>query len=336
MNKVDVFAIQETHCRSDAWAPKLHGFNVYSVASGLQGEVGIALAIKSVYTASVLAQSKHWIIAEIRMENGIFIVANVYFPSGGLNHSVIRNFEHCLNRYTMNITRSRVIILGDFNRLPAEVDQLCWRWSAPVTRLSTRGSPGTFHGFRPQMEPSAIDHILFGPSAPAHLKAKVLRGWSDSDHWPVLVSFPTHLGEPPRPVPKTVYSRTFSESSSARFLGDNRWNVLIDQLSDGFSVETATSLLLDTFNSIGRTTGLITEQTGKSDKAQCLSHSTKCALRHRTRALNTYLENGSREALNNYNSKKALVAQLLLRDKKRRWTLGQGYVIQRRRRSSCY
>jgi hypothetical protein len=44
-------------------------------------------------------------------------------------------------------------------------DDYC-RWSAPVTRLITRGSPGSFHGFRPNMDPTAIDHILFGPSIP--------------------------------------------------------------------------------------------------------------------------------------------------------------------------
>lgn len=63
-----------------------------------KGEVGLALALRSKFSTSILERSPHWIIAEIRMENGIFIVANIYFPSGSLNHPVIRNFEHCLNR----------------------------------------------------------------------------------------------------------------------------------------------------------------------------------------------------------------------------------------------
>lgn len=317
LNKVDIIALQETHCNADCWAPKLHGYKVYSVPSGDQGEVGLALAMRSNFHASVLERSPHWIIAEIRMETGVIIVANIYFPSGGLNHPVIRSFEHCLDRYAANISRSRIVILGDFNRLPDEVDQLCWRWSAPVTRLITRGSPATFHGFRPQMDPTAIDHILFGPSSPAQPRVKVLRGWSDSDHWPVLTTFPAHLGEPPRPIPKTVYSRTFSDNIKMEFLSDNRWNVLVDQLSENPPVDEATSLLLDTFEEVGRASNLISESNGIPDKAPGLSHSSRCAIHHRTQALNRYLNTGSQEDREEYLLKKIAVNRLLQEDKQR-------------------
>lgn len=319
LNRVDILALQETHISAGSWAPKLHGYKVFSVPSGTQGEVGLALAIHSNFNASLLDRSQHWIIAEIRMETGVFIVANIYFPSGGLNHSVIRNFELCLNRYAVNISRSRIIILGDFNRLPEEVDQLCWRWSAPVTRLITRGSPGTFHGFRPQMDPTAIDHILFGPSIPAQPRVKVLRGWSDSDHWPVITTFPAHLGEPPRPIPKKVYSRTFSETTKSEFLSDNRWNVLVDQLSGDSPVEAATSLLLDTFNAVGNDRNCIQQTRGTPDKAPCLSHRSRCAIRNRTRALNKFLETGMAEDRTAFNQQKDIASRLVKEDKQRQF-----------------
>ena len=319
LNYVDILCLQETHCNVKSWAPKLHGYTVYSVPSGTQGEVGLALAVRRNIRSTLLESNRHWIIAEIRMENGVFIVANIYFPSGGLNHSVIRGFEQSLERYAINISRSRVIILGDFNRIPAEVDQLCWRWSAPVTRLITRGSPGSFHGFRPHMDPTAIDHILFGPSIPAQPKVKVLRGWSDSDHWPIVTTFPAHLGEPSSPIPKKVFSRTFSDTKKIEFLSDNRWDVLVDQLSNDLPVEAATTLLLDTFNAVGQTNQVIVESTGPPDKALSLSHSSRCAIRHRTQALNNFLESGTEESKTFYLQKKDIANRLLKEDAKRSW-----------------
>jgi hypothetical protein len=319
LNRIDVLGLQETLCNADSWAPKLTGYTVFSVPSGPQGEVGLALAVRNNFHASILERTQHWIIVEIRMENGVFIVANVYFPSGGLNHPVIRNFEQSLDRYAVNISRSRVIILGDFNRIPAEVDHLCWRWSAPVTRLITRGSPGSFHGFRPNMDPTAIDHILFGPSIPAQPKVNVLRGWSDSDHWPIVTTLPVHLGEPSRTTPKKVYSRTFSDATKLEFLSDNRWNVLIDQFPNALPVETATTLLLETFNAVGHDHNVILESTGPPDKAPRLSHASRCALRQRTHALNHFLESGTEDSRTQYLNKKAAASRLLKEDAKRRW-----------------
>ena len=319
LNSVDILCLQETHCNAESWAPKLHGYTVYSVPSGQHGEVGLALAIRKHIRSTILEQTNHWIIAEIRMEDGIFIVANIYFPSGGLNHSVIRDFDQSLERYAVNISRSRVLILGDFNRIPAEVDQLCWRWSAPVTRLITRGSPGSFHGFRPQMEPTAIDHILFGPSIPAQPRVKVLRGWSDSDHWPIIVTLPVHLGVPSSPIPKKVYSRTFSDIQKLEFLSDNRWDVLVNQLSGDLSVEAATTSVLDTFNAVGHENQVIVESMGPSDKALHLSHASRCAINHRTRALNNFLASGNEEQRTMYIRKKAEARRLLQEDAKRRW-----------------
>jgi hypothetical protein len=318
-NNVDIFAIQETWCSLESWAPKLPGYTVHSVPSGPRGEVGLALAVRNQMTSSVLEKTANWIIVEIRMENGVFIVANIYFPSGGLNHTVIRDFEHALDRYASNILRSRIVILGDFNRLPDEVDQLCWRWSAPVTRLTTRGSSGTFHGYRPQMEPSAIDHMLFGPSLQIQPRVKVLRGWSDSDHWPIITTFPSSLGELPRPVPKKVYSRTFSDLQRLNFIQDNRWEVLVDQLSDDVPVEAATSLLLETFNNIGNAAGRIVETMGPSDKRPSLSHSSRCAIRHRTQALQEYLSTGNDAARSEFFRLKDQAKQCLKQDAKKRW-----------------
>jgi exonuclease III len=318
-NNVDIFAIQETWCNVDSWAPKLSGYTVHSVPSGSRGEVGLALAVRSHLTSSVLEKTSHWIIAELRMENGVFIVANIYFPSGGLNHTVIRDFDHALDRYAANIARSRIVIMGDFNRLPEEVDQLCWRWSAPVTRLITRGSPGTFHGYRPQMEPSAIDHILFGPSLQTQTSVKVLRGWSDSDHWPIITTFPPHLGELPRPVPKKVYSRTFSDSQRINFSHDNRWDVLVDQLSGDTSVDAATSHLLETFTNVGNASGRIVETIGPSVRRPNLSHKSRCAIRHRTQALNNFLSTGSDAARSEFFQLKDETRRCLKLDAKKRW-----------------
>lgn len=161
-NNLTVLALQETWCMADSWAPRVAGYTVYSVPAAGRGTVGLALAIKTGVPSALLEKNENWLLAEVKMSNCDWIVANVYFPSGSPNHTAIRNFERCLNRHTSRIERSRLLILGDFNREKDVIDQLCWRWPASISRLPSRSSSGTYHGFRPDMVPTSIDHILLG------------------------------------------------------------------------------------------------------------------------------------------------------------------------------
>ena len=311
VNAVSILALQETRCRE--YSPRVAGYIVFSVPASSQGTVGLALAIRKELPSTLLDRHDNFIICEIRMANCIWIVANVYFPSGSLRHPVIREFEHALERQSNRIAQARILILGDFNRGVAEVDQLCWRWAAPVTRLSTRGSSGSFHGFRSDLEPTSIDHIIMGPVPQVPPRASVLRGWSDSDHWPVLVEVPSDIGELPRPEPKTLYSRTMSEASRLSFLSDNRWDVLMDQMVD-CSANRAAPLLLDTFNAVGRSVGVVRETTGKEADRRKLSHKTKSVIRRRTCALNRYLASGSEVDKESYLALKVAASSSLRED----------------------
>ena len=318
-NNLDILAVQETLCRADSWAPKLAGYTVYSVPSGERGAVGLALAVKTGIPSSLLEKTENWIMTEVRMANCNWIVANIYFPSGGLNHAVIREFERCLNRYTTNIARSRILVLGDFNREPDVVDQLCWRWPAPLARLPSRSSPGTFHGFRPGLV-STIDHILLGPSPLVPPKISVLRGWSDSDHWPIVVRIPAELGELPRPVPKKVCSRTFSEASKLKFLTDERWEVLTTDIdSNSPSVDAATNALLETFELVGTDVGVIRELNGPAEKRRCMSHQCRSALRNRSEKLRDFLDMGSAESRAAYVDARSRAVTALREDSRRSW-----------------
>ena len=295
-NNVSILALQETLCRADSWAPKLAGYTVYSVAAGGRGSLGLALAIKREIPSTLLERNENWIICEIKTGTCLWVVANIYFPSGGMNHAVIREFERALERNATHISRARLIILGDFNREPDIIDQLCWRWPASVARLPTRGSSGTFHGFRPQMEPTSLDHVLLGPMPQIQPKVCVLRGWSDSDHWPIMVRLPVELGELPRPVLKKVCTRTLSEASQQKFLTDNRWEVLVSELNnEDTPVNVAAPALLEVMNSVGLSNGGIREVGGPAEQRRCMTHKCRRALRDRTQAMHKYLTSGSED-----------------------------------------
>jgi hypothetical protein len=318
-NDLAILALQETHCKADSWAPKLAGYKVFSVPAGDRGSVGLALAIKTGIPSTLLEKSENWIISEVKMANCDWVVANIYFPSGGMNHAVLRDFERCLNRYSTQITRSRILILGDFNREPNVVDQLCWRWPAPVARLPSRSSPGTFHGYRPGLI-SSLDHIIVGPVPLVPPKVSVLRGWSDSDHWPVLVRIPSELGELPRPVPKKVYIRTFSEVSRLNFATDERWKVLAEEMdSNSPSVDVAASALLETFKSVGESIGGVRESIGPAEKRRCMSHSCRRALRNRSTMLKAFLESGSADHRQAFLDAKDTAIVALRQDSRESW-----------------
>lgn len=313
-NGLSVLALQETRC-SDS-VPRLAGYTVFSVPASTQGAVGLALAIKKELPSTILDRHNNFLICEVRMANCVWIVANVYFPSGSLRHPVIREFGRALERHSNRMANARVLILGDFNRNVLEVDQLCWRWAAPVTRLQTRGSSGSFHGFRSDIEPTSIDHILLGPVPQVPPRATVLRGWSDSDHWPVMVEVPSELGQLPRPEPKTVYSRTMTEATRLNFLNDNRWEVLMDQVGNSSATD-AVPLMLDTFKSVGRSVGAIKEVKATESDRRKLSHKSKAMIRRRTRALNQYLTSGNEADKEAYLNLRAAASSSLREDIKR-------------------
>ena len=319
-NKVNVLALQETRCKVDSWAPRLKGFTVHSVPCNERGHVGLALAIQREVPSTLLEKHENWIICEIRTAQGIWLIVNIYFPCGqGINHRTIRDFELALHRYSSNISRARVIILGDFNRDPSLVDQLCWRWPVQISRLPTRSSPGTFHGFRPHFEPSAIDHILMGPMPREPPKVTVLRGWSDSDHWPILVRIPVALGEVLRPEPRKVCSRQLSESSKMHFLADNRWAVLAEQITEVTTVSAATDALLRVFNDVGQSVGGLREIGGPDERRRCMTHTCRRALRIRTRALRNYLSSGLVRDREEYDRAKCAAETALRESNKRAW-----------------
>ena len=80
-----------------------------------------------------------------------------------------------------------IIIMGDWN-LKSEDMGMVREWSPGMECVEVNGAPRTFHS-RGQEEGGDIDHVVIDRN---HRwvtgKARVLRDWDLSDHWPIAVS----------------------------------------------------------------------------------------------------------------------------------------------------
>jgi hypothetical protein len=136
-----------------------------------------------------------------------------------------------------------------------------------------------------------------------------------------MVHIPAELGELPRPVPKKVCSRTFSEASKLKFLMDERWKILTEHNDTNRpSVDAAAHALLETCESVGTDVGVIKEINGPAEKRRCMSHQCRSALRDRSKKLMAYLDIGSDQTKAAYISAKERARDAQRTDTKRSWT----------------
>ena len=147
--------------------------------------MGLALAIKGNLQPVLVDQTPNWIMCKVKLAETEVYIVNVYFPSGNEGVPIIRTLRLRLEALGTELQEGSLLMMGDFNRNPEEVDQICWRFPITLTRAKPRGHPGTFTDSVVSFTPTAIDHILMGPVGAGILEAKVLRRWSDSDHWPM-------------------------------------------------------------------------------------------------------------------------------------------------------
>lgn len=290
---VSVLALQETWCFNDSWTPKLAGFTVYSVpAAEGHGKVGIALAVRRDFNSVLIDTSDNWIVCRVGQGVDAIFVVNVYIPSGTPGDHVVRSLRKKLESLLDSMRGKMTVILGDFNRTEEEVDSISWRLPIPLVRARYRGNQGTFHGFRGGFVPTAIDHVLVGPVSGAVTDAKVLRRWSDSDHWPVSVKInvgPANLTRGPR----RVLIRQFSEPTANSFLCDNRWQALASEIVETNDPNIAVNGLIDTFQKVASENGLIQDAVeGAHGSRRCMTWECKQALRTRTKKLKTFLRTG--------------------------------------------
>ena len=289
---VSVLALQETRCLQDGWAPKIAGFTVFSVpAESERGRVGLALAIKRALQPVLVDQSPHCIICKIKLGTRDIFICNVYIPSGPCGNPVIRGIRRKLESLVA-LREGQLILLGDFNRAMEEVDQISWRFPVPLARARITGHPGTFHGFRGGFDPTPIDHILVGPTAGTSPTARILRRWSDSDHWPLAAQL--DMGTvPPVSTMKRVLIRKASRANQDRFLSDNRWEALVQNIGlDSDPVEVVDALIT-TFQEVGTDVGLIQQVEGDSKPRRCMTNACKQALLQRSRRLRIFLSTGN-------------------------------------------
>ena len=85
---------------------------------------------------------------EVKLAETEVYIVNVYFPSGNEGVPIIRTLRLRLEALGTELQEGSLLMKGDFNRNPEEVDQICWRFPITLTRAKPRGHPGTFHGFR--------------------------------------------------------------------------------------------------------------------------------------------------------------------------------------------
>ena len=104
---------------------------------------------------------------------------------------------------------------------------------------------------------TAIDHILMGPVGAGILEAKVLRRWSDSDHWPMSAALNLRVVNSLAENRRTVRVRNATRATQARFLTDNRWEVLSSEIDEDTNPVEAVERVIDTFNEVGTDVGLV-------------------------------------------------------------------------------
>ena len=291
---VSVLALQETRCWLHRWAPKLSGFTVFSVpAENIRGRVGLALAFRRELQPVLVDQSPHWILCKIRVGTVWLFIANLYFPSGTGGDPVIRSLRRKLESIASDIREGQLILMGDFNRGMSEVDQIAWRFPVPLSRAGIRGHPGTFHGFRGGFDPTPIDHILIG-SVPSHIPvARILRRWSDSDHWPMVVQVRLEGSAPSRPAHKRLLVRQATTETRDRFLSDNRWEVLANSINIDSDPAEAAEKVVSSFQDVGKDIGLIQSVASDTQPRRCMTNSCKRALMVRSEKLRTFLRTGT-------------------------------------------
>jgi hypothetical protein len=193
--RIDVLGLQETLKTDKSWPLRLHGFQCIESPSVDGVGRGVALAVrKGLSVCNVGSPSTFWSFGRI-VGNGVtgdVIVGSVYVPcsssgSRGLKRRVINAIKSEVSRLRRKYPNDRIIVMGDFNTPLNSISRICERTNnnnglplpIPIT-----GSSTTFH--RARMS-SDIDHICADRILEG--KAKVLKWWDLSDHWPVMAVF---------------------------------------------------------------------------------------------------------------------------------------------------
>ncbi len=259
-----------------------------------QGERGLALAISKRLISTLLESDPNYIICQLTVGEAMVIVCNLYWPSGSLQHPVVLRFTRVLRELHNKFNRAKFILLGDLNRGIEEVSEWSWRLPGAIARIPARGAQGTFHGYRPTMEASAIDHILLG-RPDGQWCTTVLRQWSDSDHWPLYLNLPLEFCRVPvEEGQKTLYQRKFSHRGKQVFRYSDTWNPFISLMNKGENdISEVVESFVSTLKEVGKEAKVILAASDVEPKRLPMTRKCKKAVDLRSQALNQYLATGS-------------------------------------------
>jgi len=211
--RLDVLALQETLRPQSWWRLSLGpGWTCLEApySSARQGERGVALAAGPAVTmVDVGISDPNCIFARITRAGvqGECVVGSVYCPWAGRAAAMARLQGH-LQQLMRKFAHLPVLIMGDWNMSVEQVSSTLTRWGVGLVPCGVSGSRKTFWRGRNEATWTAIDHIAVNPAARAMITgARVLRGYDDSDHFPLRASLALHRPVLPPVKPPKVMQR---------------------------------------------------------------------------------------------------------------------------------
>jgi exonuclease III len=234
-DKADVICLQE-HLRAALdWKVRLPGYQCFSSGAGDKvGSLGVAILVRNDIPAFERVASDYIVLVEVLIGAARVLVGSVYLPQKKKHQTqALELVAAAVNKELK--AGSNVMLLGDFNLNRENITKKTDRVDMQVQLLDVEGDPGTWHR-DPKKQVTAIDHVLTSPDlARLCSKARVLRQWDFSDHFPITVDVHIPRGGVTK-LPAIARLRTEGilgrEGAKKRVIQDNRYAALLVD-SDG-------------------------------------------------------------------------------------------------------
>lgn len=236
--RLDVLALQETLRPQSWWRLSLGpGWTCLEApySSARQGERGVALAAGPAVTmVDVGISDPNCIFARITRAGvqGEVVVGSVYCPWAGRTAAMARLQGH-LQQVMRKFAHLPVLIMGDWNMSVEQVSSKLTRWGVGLVPCGVSGSRKTFWRGNNEATWTAIDHIAVNPAARAMITgARVLRGYDDSDHFPLRASLALHSPVLPPVRPPKIMQRPVLRERERKVAMFNRFEALAVDLEE--------------------------------------------------------------------------------------------------------
>ena len=188
-DQVDVLCVQEHLRMRDQWRVRLRGYTCFSADAGDKpGQRGVAVFVRNGIPAFERVCHENFVFVETLIGGVRVLVGSVYVPTKKTYHKEI--FKQLSELVASERTKvQHVVLLGDFNNGREDMAKKIMKYHLGLELLDVEGDPGTWHR-NPGKRMTAIDHIVASSTLRQHAdKARVLREWEFSDHFPIAADF---------------------------------------------------------------------------------------------------------------------------------------------------